>query len=175
MSKLPRGRPSTNDAAKLQSLANLLRKDPDLKVTTDIRALSIIDPSDIRRIRDKYNGVRRVVPGKSAPHLDQVYLTKLFDRLKSSLYTTAQIHFHESGIAMFAGRDARTLHIPGRASVSWVKTTFVPKATQFLRRARDHKIVGVADTDVTVDQISEAFGVSPKRVHQIRKRTNSAA
>lgn len=165
------GRPKKNDSERLQALAKLLRKDPDLKVTTALRALNIVDPSDIRRLRDKHRKFRRVIPGKSAPSLDQVYLTAVFDRLKRHLHPTAVICFRDDGIAMFGGRAAQTLRIPGRASALWVKTVFIPKATQFLRKARDHHILDGLESDMAVEDIGAAFGISPKRVHQIKRRS----
>jgi hypothetical protein len=165
------GRPKKNDSERLQALAKLLRKDPELKVTTALRALDIVDPSEIRRLRDKHRKFRRVIPGKSSPSLDQVYLTAVFDRLKRHLHPTAVIYFRDDGIAMFGGRAAQTLCIPGRASAVWVKTVFIPKATQFLRNARDHHILDGLQSDMAIDDIGAAFGISAKRVQQIKRRT----
>jgi hypothetical protein len=51
------GRPkgtSLDDRQQLQSIAALLAADPKLKPTTAIRALGVVDPSTVRRLRDKF-------------------------------------------------------------------------------------------------------------------------
>jgi hypothetical protein len=51
------GRPkgtSLDDRPQLQSIAALLAADPKLKPTTAIRALGVVDPSTVRRLRDKF-------------------------------------------------------------------------------------------------------------------------
>jgi hypothetical protein len=56
--KRNRGRPKgsgLDDRALLQSVIQLVAKNPELKPTTAIKAIGITDPSAIRRIRDKYN------------------------------------------------------------------------------------------------------------------------
>ncbi len=52
-----RGRPKgtgIDDGDRIARLAELLRIHPELRPTTAIRAMGIIDPSIVRRIRDKY-------------------------------------------------------------------------------------------------------------------------
>ncbi len=52
-----RGRPKgtgIDDSDRIARLAELLRIQPELRPTTAIRAMGIIDPSIVRRIRDKY-------------------------------------------------------------------------------------------------------------------------
>ena len=52
-----RGRPKgtgIDDNDRIARLAELLRIHPELRPTTAIRAMGIIDPSIVRRIRDKY-------------------------------------------------------------------------------------------------------------------------
>jgi hypothetical protein len=52
-----RGRPKgtgIDDSDRIARLAELLRIHPELRPTTAIRAMGIIDPSIVRRIRDKY-------------------------------------------------------------------------------------------------------------------------
>ena len=53
-----RGRPKgtgINDWERLLSIAAVMDKRPGMKVTTAIRELGFIDPSVIRRLRDKFN------------------------------------------------------------------------------------------------------------------------
>lgn len=175
MRKRHRGRPTRNDADTLQRLALLIRRTPDLPVTSALKLLGLDDISDIRRVRDKHRKFRRIIPGKSAPGMDKVYLIGLFDRMKAGLYPTAKIYFRDDGIAMFGGRAAQTLHIPGRATTTWVKATFVPSVSKFLKRARDHQVIDALDQKVSVEDIAEAFGMPPNRVYQIRKRTKRVA
>ena len=49
----PRGT-SLDDRQQLQSIAALLAADPKLKPTTALRALGVVDPSTVRRLRDKF-------------------------------------------------------------------------------------------------------------------------
>ena len=64
-----RGRPKgtgIDDGDRIARLAELLRIQPDLKPTTAIRAMGIIDPSIVRRIRDKYKIYMRTTAQLSA-------------------------------------------------------------------------------------------------------------
>ncbi len=52
-----RGRPKgtgIDDSDRIARLAELLRIHPEFKPTTAIRTMGIVDPSIVRRIRDKY-------------------------------------------------------------------------------------------------------------------------
>lgn len=52
-----RGRPKgsgINDWERLLSIASVMEKNPKLKVTTAIKELGFVDPSVIRRLRDKF-------------------------------------------------------------------------------------------------------------------------
>ena len=56
-----RGRPKgtgINDWERLLSVAAVMEKRPGMKVTTAIRELGFMDPSVIRRLRDKFNANR---------------------------------------------------------------------------------------------------------------------
>ncbi len=55
--KVSRGRPKgtgIDDTDRIARLVEMLRTNPDLKATTAIRVMGIVDPSAVRRIRDKY-------------------------------------------------------------------------------------------------------------------------
>lgn len=55
--RMGRGRPKgsgMDDRAQLEAIAQLLQGDANLKPTTAIKQLGITDPSDIRRLRDKF-------------------------------------------------------------------------------------------------------------------------
>ncbi len=64
-----RGRPKgtgIDDSDRIARLAELLRIHPELRPTTAIRAMGIIDPSIVRRIRDKYKFYLRTTAQLSA-------------------------------------------------------------------------------------------------------------
>jgi len=170
-----RGRPARNDAETLQKLAALIRSTHNLSPTTGLKLLGFTDPSDIRRLRDKHRNFRRIIPGKSDPHLDEVYLNRLFDRLKGSFDPSATIQFSEKGISIFARRRARTLHIPGRASAQWVKTVFIPRVSRILREARDDIIQDAVASGTSVDEVAAHFGMTSKAVYRLRERRKKAA
>lgn len=169
------GRPQRDDADVLRRLADLLRATPGLSPTTALKMLGLDDASDIRRLRDKHRKFRRIIPGKSNPKLDQVYLSRLFDRLKINFDPTATIQFSDDGISIFARRRARTLHIPGRASPQWVKTVFIPRITRILRQARDDIIQDALVSGTTVEDIAAHFGMTTKAVYRLRERHRQAA
>ena len=64
-----RGRPKgtgIDDSDRIARLVELLRIHPELRPTTAIRAMGIIDPSIVRRIRDKYKNYMRTTAQLSA-------------------------------------------------------------------------------------------------------------
>lgn len=64
-----RGRPKgtgIDDSDRIARLAELLRIRPELRPTTAIRAMGIIDPSIVRRIRDKFKIYMRTAAQLSA-------------------------------------------------------------------------------------------------------------
>ena len=63
------GRPKgtgIDDSDRIARLAELLRIHPELRPTTAIRAMGFIDPSIVRRIRDKYKIYLRTTAQLSA-------------------------------------------------------------------------------------------------------------
>jgi hypothetical protein len=74
--KAPRGRPKgsgLDDRARLLAVAQIIAGNPEMKPTTAIKSTGVSDPSTIRRLRDKFHGMRAELaaelerPGKPSP------------------------------------------------------------------------------------------------------------
>lgn len=173
---LPRGRPAHDDQEILRKLAHLIRSTRNLPPTTALKLLGITDPSDIRRLRDKHRNFRRVIPGKSAIVIDQVYLTKLFSGMKKRMRVPhARIDLLDSVIRVIAGTHLRMLALPERMSQVWIKETLLPTLRGILRDARDEWIAHGDRSGVPASVFESTLKLSRRRVEQVRQKTKKVA